>query len=350
MQEKITPVTSKKTSPKSKKSISSSSKGGDGNSDSSPSETNPLLRRPSIKKIKAFFQQQKEASADLVSEAVSKLPTLGSNSVESKSVPSSLDRKYSTSVNNDKSSPSSDQQFSSLEKRPTQKPQGPRQPLKSVSSERLLLPNDAMNFQHQGGPGGQQNQKPLLPIKRSKSMKTIQKEDMEDLSFGFEAMNPSKVVAVRPTNPPPKPKRSLTSHDPESIKTHLSNYSIKNSPIHSRQSSTEAGDRPSMNDLMMASFNIAEKEASKIHNNSSVSGSGGNLTGNGNADYVNVNIRDGHIALAQRKISEASMNFPGKTRERRNSFREAMEKSDNKSYEPIWFDQAGESSSQQSVS
>ena len=55
-------------------------------------------------------------------------------------------------------------------------------------------------------------------------MKTIQKEDMEDLSFGFEAMNPSKVVAVRPTNPPPKPKRSLTSHDPERIKTHLSNY------------------------------------------------------------------------------------------------------------------------------
>merc|ERR1719462_192155 len=99
---------------------------------------------------------------------------------------------------------------------------------------------------------------------------------------------------------------------------------------------------------MMASFNIAEKEASKIHNNSSVSG-GNQLTGNGNADYVNVNIRDGHIALAQRKINEASMNFPGKTRERRNSFREAMEKSDNKSYEPIWFDQAGESSSQQSA-
>ena len=198
-QEKISPVASKKSSPRSKKS---SSKGGDGNSDSSPSEgTNPLLRRPSIKKIKAFFQQQKEASADLVSEAVSKLPTLGSNNVESKSVPSSLDRKYSTSVNNTKGPssglPSSDQQlYSSLEKRPTQKPQGPRQPLKSVSSERLLLPSDAMNFQQQHA-GGQQNQKPLLPIKRSKSMKTIQKEDMEDLSFGFEAMNPAKVFFIK---------------------------------------------------------------------------------------------------------------------------------------------------------
>ena len=191
------------------------------------------------------------------------------------------------------------------------------------------------------------------------------------------------MVAVRPTNPPPKPKRSLTNHDPESIKTHLSNYSIKNSPIHSRQSSAEVGgDRPSMN-LAMASFDLAEKEASKIHNNSSslsadfdrksagmsadfdrksagpsadydrkssavVSSNAGNGS---NADYVNVNVRDGHIALAQRKLSEASMNFPGnKTRERRNSFREAMEKSDNKSYEPIWFDQAGESTSHQSVS
>ena len=154
-----------------------------------------------------------------------------------------------------------------------------------------------------------------------------------------------QVVAVRPTNPPPKPKRSLTNHDPESIKTHLSNYS-KNSPIHSRQSSAEAGDRPSMNHLVMQSFDLAEKEASKIHNSSTTSS-----TGNGNSDYVNVNVRDGHIALAQRKISEASTNFPGKTRERRNSFREAIEaKSDNKSYEPIWFDQAGESSSQQSVS
>ena len=187
---------------------------------------------------------------------------------------------------------------------------------------------------------------------------------------------------MRPTNPPPKPKRSLTNHDPESIKTHLSNYSIKNSPIHSRQSSAEVGgDRPSMN-LAMASFDLAEKEASKIHNSSSLSAdfdrksagmsadfdrkSAGpsadydrkssavvsSNAGNGNnADYVNVNVRDGHIALAQRKLSEASMNFPGnKTRERRNSFREAMEKSDNKSYEPIWFDQAGESTSHQSVS
>ena len=190
------------------------------------------------------------------------------------------------------------------------------------------------------------------------------------------------MVAVRPTNPPPKPKRSLTNHDPESIKIHLSNYSIKNSPIHSRQSSAEVGgDRPSMN-LAMASFDLAEKEASKIHNNSSLSAdfdrksagmsadfdrkSAAGLSadydrkqsavsssaGNGNnVDYVNVNVRDGHIALAQRKLSEASMNFPGnKTRERRNSFREAMEKSDNKSYEPIWFDQAGESTSHQSVS
>ena len=106
----------KKSSPKSKKS---------GKSEASPESA--LLRRPSIKKIKAFFQQQKEASADLVSEAVSKLPTLGN--LESKSVPSSLDRKF-------------------LDLKHPPKPQGPRQPLKSVSSESL--------------------QKPSLPIKRSK--------------------------------------------------------------------------------------------------------------------------------------------------------------------------------------
>ena len=148
MQENIqTPVTTKKSSPKSKKSSSSSRKGsGDGNSEGS-SETNPLLRRPSIKKIKAFFQQQKEASADLVSEAVSKLPTLGSNNgAESKSVPNSLDRKYSMTSGlaskKSETSPEHNQLYSSLEKRPAQKPQGPRQPLKSVSSERLLLPSD----------------------------------------------------------------------------------------------------------------------------------------------------------------------------------------------------------------
>ena len=199
-----TPVTTKKSSPKSKKSGSSSRKGsGDGNSEG-PSDTNPLLRRPSIKKIKAFFQQQKEASADLVSEAVSKLPTLGSNNgAESKSVPNSLDRKYSmtsglASKNSSPTSPDHNQLYSSLEKRPAQKPQGPRQPLKSVSSERLLLPSDTAAAmlgqpqQQQGLGGGQQ--KPLLPIKRSKSMKTIQKDpDIEDLSFGFEAMNSAKV-------------------------------------------------------------------------------------------------------------------------------------------------------------
>ena len=200
-----TPVTTKKSSPKSKKSGSSSRKGsGDGNSEG-PSDTNPLLRRPSIKKIKAFFQQQKEASADLVSEAVSKLPTLGSNNgAESKSVPNSLDRKYSmtSGLASKKSEISPEHQlYSSLEKRPAQKPQGPRQPLKSVSSERLLLPSDTAaamlgQQQQQGGLGGGQNQlKPLLPIKRSKSMKTIQKDpDIEDLSFGFETMNSAKVL------------------------------------------------------------------------------------------------------------------------------------------------------------
>ena len=199
-----TPVTTKKSSPKSKKSGSSSRKGsGDGNSEG-PSDTNPLLRRPSIKKIKAFFQQQKEASADLVSEAVSKLPTLGSNNgAESKSVPNSLDRKYSmtsglASKKSTETSPDHNQLYSSLEKRPAQKPQGPRQPLKSVSSERLLLPSDTaaamLGQQQQQGLGGGQ-QKPLLPIKRSKSMKTIQKDpDIEDLSFGFEAMNSAKVL------------------------------------------------------------------------------------------------------------------------------------------------------------
>ena len=197
-------MTTKKSSPKSKKSGSSSRKGsGDGTSEG-PSDTNPLLRRPSIKKIKAFFQQQKEASADLVSEAVSKLPTLGSNNgAESKSVPNSLDRKYSmtsglASKKSTETSPDHNQLYSSLEKRPAQKPQGPRQPLKSVSSERLLLPSDTavamLGQQQQQGLGAGQ-QKPLLPIKRSKSMKTIQKDpDIEDLSFGFEAMNSAKVL------------------------------------------------------------------------------------------------------------------------------------------------------------
>lgn len=289
----------KKSSPKSKKSSSKET--------SDTSENSMLLRRPSIKKIKAFFQQQKEASADLVSEAVSKLPTLGS--AESKSVPSSLDRKYSTAS---ASKCSDENQTSSLEKRPTLRPQGPRQPLKSVSSERLLLATDQ-----------QQQEKPSLPIKRSKSMKTIQKDDVEDLSFGFEAMN-TKVAALRSQVPPPKPKRSLTHHDAESIKVHLSNYS-RGSPNHSRQSSMEA-ERPSMSHLVMASFDLAEREASKI-----------------SSDYVNVNVHDGHMyALAQRKLSEASM-LP-KSRERRNSFREAVEKSDAKSYEPIWFEQGGNGS------
>lgn len=101
--------------------------------------------------------------------------------------------------------------------------------------------------------------------------------------------------------PPPKPKRSLTNYDPESIKAHLCNYK---SPSHSRQSSAELN-----NHLVMASFDLAEREASKIE----------------------------MISSAQRKLSEASVIFPVKPRERRNSFREAVEKTDTKSYEPIWF-------------
>ena len=325
----------KKTSvstPSSKKSSPKSRKGSKEAGDGSVSSESLLMRRPSIKKIKAFFQQQKEASADLVSEAVSKLPTLGSSTVESKSVPNSLDRKHKTHQPEDLKI-ESPPQFSSLEKRPVQKPQGPRQPLKSISSERLLLPND---FMHEPPPPtpGLPSQRPSLPIKRSKSMKTIQKDDNEDLSFGFDAMHINKVstAALRSQNPPPKPKRSLTHHDPEAIKAHLSQY-VKNSPSHSRQSSTDGPQelRPGnlSNHSVMASFDLAEKEASKINNSNSVI----------NNDYVNVNVRDGHmIAMtAHRKLSEASM-FPVKTRERRNSFREAMEKSDSKSYEPIWFE------------
>ena len=107
---------SKKSSPKSRKGSKEDS------------EQPLLLRRPSIKKIKAFFQQQKEASTDFVTEAVSKLPTLGNH--ESKSVPNSLDKKYrENKVENEV-----------LEKRLDVKPGGPR-PQKSVSSERLLIGN-----------------------------------------------------------------------------------------------------------------------------------------------------------------------------------------------------------------
>ena len=110
-------TSSKKSSPKSRKGSKEDS------------EQPLLLRRPSIKKIKAFFQQQKEASTDFVTEAVSKLPTLGNH--ESKSVPNSLDRKYhGNKVENEQS----------LEKRLDVKPGGPR-PQKSVSSERLLIGN-----------------------------------------------------------------------------------------------------------------------------------------------------------------------------------------------------------------
>ena len=269
--------------PSSKKSSPKSRKGSKEDSDQPL-----LLRRPSIKKIKAFFQQQKEASTDFVTEAVSKLPTLGNH--ESKSVPNSLDRK-----NREKSAESN---FSSLEKRPEVKPGGPR-PQKSVSSERLLLATD-------------QPSKPLLPIKRSKSMKMIQNHEIdqdEDFSFGFETPAPTPAALKIP---PPKPKRSLTNHDPESIRSHLSNY---RSPNHSRQSSTE---NPSLNQVYN-SFDMAEKEAAKFN------------------DYANVAL--GQLSVAQRKISEAK----NPTRERRNSFREAVEKSDTKAYEPIWFESAGES-------
>ena len=354
---KVSSGGSKKNSPKNKKNGNSS------NNDEQPSSESLLLRRPSIKKIKAFFQQQKEASSDLVSEAMSKLPTLGSsssnNNNESKSVPSSLDRKFNRAA-------SIEPQYSSLDKttaagivssakdlKPTQK---------SVSSERLVL-NES---------------KPLLPIKRSKSMKTIQKvESEEDMSFGFEDKNSTRVAALR--IPPPKPKRSLTNYDESSIKAHLSQYS-KNSPNHSRQSSEDAmasASRPSLNHLVMASFDLAEQEASKINqspsatsHNSSPSNSKYNSvtsktslrpspTGTTPAnEYVNVNVHDGQIqmvtALAQRKLSEASLTSRTKPRERRNSFREAIDNKSSsstastaeaKSYESIWFESSKRASS-----
>ena len=358
------------------------------------------MRRPSIKKIKAFFQQQKEASSDLVSEAMSKLPTLGGNNSnsnnnnESKSVPNSLDRKFNRAA-------SIEPQYSSLEKSSSSNLAmvasnstsnkdlnntsitGITQ--KSISSERLVLNSSNSNYTSV-------ESKPLLPIKRSKSMKTIQKvgssanqsTSVEDSSFGFEdSKHLSKQIAALRI-PPPKPKRSLTNYDADSIKTHLSHYSsIKNtsssSPNHSRQSSEDASPlaaaqtastnqhRPSLNHILMASFDLAEQEASKISNHniqqqqsppllqgganhssshSSPSNSKYNSvtsknslrlqaasptsTSNNINDYVNVNVHDGKMAVAlqaQRKLSEASLTSRSmKPRERRNSFREAIGK------------------------
>ena len=116
--------------------------------------------------------------------------------------------------------------------------------------------------------------------------------------------------------------------------------------------------RPNINHILMASFELAEQEASKINNqnfqqspplqannssHSSPSNSKYNSvtsknslrlqaaspTGTGTSnDYVNVNVHDGKMALqAQRKLSEASLTSRSmKPRERRNSFREAIGK------------------------
>jgi hypothetical protein len=383
-----------------KKSSKSNNNGGGGDE---PIKGGELLRRPSIKKIKAFFQQQQKDNSkesdkeDFESEAIAKLPTFDvvvATGSESKSVPSSLDRKYirHTSPSNNYSS--------SLDKRSQiPKPSGPREmrPQKSVSSERLVLSNT--------------ENRPLLPIKRSKSMKTIAKEDEDvnaDSSFGFES-NTKVAATMRNQIPPPKPKRSLTRVDyltssadfidADTIKAHLSSY--KSSPNHSRQSSEDAAaTRPSLNHLLMASFDLAEKEgerlilhqkatnlaASKIHSaesspmttmqktsaasalfssHSSPSNSYNRYTGQPQQqpsalpnkmavvqNYANVSVHDGQmVALAQRKLSEASLG--NKSRERRNSFREAIDnKSDEvtetslehekKPYESIWFEQGGE--------
>ena len=178
------------------------------------------------------------------------------------------------------------------------------------------------------------------------------------------------------------------SHYSSSIK----NNNSSSSPNHSRQSSEDASPlaaaqattigstnqqqpRPSLNHILMqASFDLAEQEASKINQNqqispqaldenfrendftkksnnsshSSPSNSKYNSVtsknslrlqaasptacgGSANNDYVNVNVHDGKmVALqAQRKLSEASLTSRSmKPRERRNSFREAI---DNKS-------------------
>ena len=150
-------------------------------------------------------------------------------------------------------------------------------------------------------------------------MKMVNKQNSEeDVSFGFETPAPTPVALKIP---PPKPKRSLTNHDPESIRTHLTNY---RSPNHSRQNSTE---NPSLNQVYN-SFDMAEKEAAKFN------------------DYANVQVHPAlgstQLSVAQRKISEAAKN-PSQ-RERRNSFREAVEKSDTKAYEPIWFESQGQES------
>merc|ERR1712079_20260 len=156
--------------------------------------------------------------------------------------------------------------------------------------------------------------------------------------------------------------------------------------------------RPSLNHILMASFDLAEQEASKISNqnnqqqsppllqgganhsssHSSPSNSKYNSvtsknslrlqaasptsTSNNTNDYVNVNVHDGKMAVAlqaQRKLSEASLTSRSmKPRERRNSFREAIDNksttaaatasttsttmatatTETKSYESIWFE------------
>jgi len=157
---------------------------------------NQLLRRPSMKKIKAFFDKDKnkenkeeketENGSEKISDsdyasAVSKLPSLESSmglpgdklndsSLQmggSKSVPSSLDRKQryrdqdNVQVGNfenrslEKPSNNNMSKYWPLSKKENKQPMPA---IKSVSSERLPV-----------------GEKPALPVKRSKSMKSISK-------------------------------------------------------------------------------------------------------------------------------------------------------------------------------
>lgn len=157
---------------------------------------NQLLRRPSMKKIKAFFDKDKnkenkedkenDTNSEKISDsdyasAVSKLPSLESSSGlpsdknsetnlpmgGSKSVPSSLDRKQRyrdpdyAQIGNfenrslEKTTNNNLSKYWPLSKKENKQPM---QAIKSVSSERLQV-----------------GEKPALPVKRSKSMKSISK-------------------------------------------------------------------------------------------------------------------------------------------------------------------------------
>ena len=279
-----------------------------------------LLRRPSIKKIKAFFQQNKDngnssnTDKDLAS-AMSKMPKLGSDGdhhsssgmVTSKSVPNSLDRRVAKQASSAAAAAIDTSGYSSLDKRPASRPSGPREMLivqKSASTEKLAIE----------GSGGHNALRPSLPIKRSKSMKTVvmtsakaESSDTDnDSSFGFEAATQPQVVALQ-KQPPPKPKRSmdyLTSIEPEVIKSQLASHSRQNS------SEADASGKQRLNSLLMASFEKAEKEGEQmmIHNKSTTSGGfGGHPVGGATSGLKAVHSAESSPMTTMQKHNSSSL-------------------------------------------